>query len=353
MTDKSPVDLAVDLRRTVLLDPAKDGKADSLIIVSGYASPSYAKNHLDSLILQYSHKIRVTLLIGMRSNLDWAKREEYLDLEEIYEDRFKVFYVNEGPEVHSKLFAWFSGENPVVGFSGSANYTLNGFPFDEGTCKQLNHISLADPNLIRTYFNDLPKIAVIDVPMERPSLQRTAENNEELKPGGFRWLNEEKSRVRISLLRQRGDLPSRSGLNWEIPTGADRRPFVEDKSERWKYDAAYLKVPVGLHRENPNFFPERDSLLTLLTDDNEIFYCKIQQADRKAISTTNEKSKNQGRLGNRLLGTYLRKRIGVVFGDAHPQQGYAITKNDLLRYGRTDYTIEKISDESYFFDFSV
>jgi hypothetical protein len=351
----SPAGLALDLRKKVLLDPPKDGKADSLFIVSGYASPGYAKNHLDSLIEAHAHKIEVTLLIGMRSNLDWAKREEYLNLEATYEDRLRVFYANSGPEVHSKLYAWFSGEDPVAGFSGSANYTSNGFPLDEKTCVQLNHVSVADASEIRRYFDLIPKIAIKDAPLKRPEPKHSDLDESQAPPGGFRWLNEEKTRVRISFLDPGdGSLPAKSGLNWEMPNGTSRRPFIKDPSERWKYDAAYLKVPKGLHRDKPDFLPAKGSFLTLLTDDNEFFYCKIQQDDAKAISTTSEKKETVGpKAGNRKLGSYLRSRLGVVYGELNPLHGVAITREDLERYGRTDYTLEKISDESYLFDFSV
>ena len=61
--------MALELRNQVLIEPPRNGRADSLFIVAGYASPGYAKDHLDALLDQHPHEIRVTLLIGMRSDL--------------------------------------------------------------------------------------------------------------------------------------------------------------------------------------------------------------------------------------------------------------------------------------------
>ena len=347
----SPVELALSLRPSVLLDPPQNSGADSLLIVVGYASPGFAKDHLDTLSSICDHEIKISLLLGMRTGLDWAKREELLNLEHLYDGRFEVF-VNEGIDVHTKHYAWFVGDAPVVGFSGSANYSLNGFPKGMRTCRQLNDLRLDDPERIRFYFEQTPKVRIEDATVRRPLAKAHSGDSDEAPPGGIRWLNREKTKVRISFLSADGTLKPASGLNWEMPNGSPRRPFHDNPVDRWRYDAAYLRVPKRLHRENPGFFPEKDSFLTLLTDDGQYFYCAIQQQDRKAISTTSERSGNSSQLGNRQLGGYLRDRLGVVSGDRHPLRGEHITKSDLERYGRLDYTIEKVSDESYLFDFS-
>ena len=85
------------------------------------------------------------------------------------------------------------------------------------------------------------------------------------------------------------------------------------------------------------FLPARAYNFTIITDDGETFDCVVAQDGRKAIQTTND---------NSLLGAYIRKRIGV-------NSGQLITEEDLERYGRTDYTIEKIDDETFLLDFQV
>lgn len=82
--------------------------------------------------------------------------------------------------------------------------------------------------------------------------------------------------------------------------------------------------------------PKKKLTFTLLTDSGDTFDCTVQQQNRKAIATTN----------NSNLGRYIRKRIGV---DA----GSFITVEDLERYGRTDFVLSKIDDETFLFDMSV
>ena len=84
------------------------------------------------------------------------------------------------------------------------------------------------------------------------------------------------------------------------------------------------------------FLPEKTFTFTLLTDDNETLDCTVQQDGRKASSTTND---------NSLLGKYFRGRLGV-------ESGSLVTKDDLIRYGRTDFSLRKLDDETFFLDFS-
>ena len=74
----------------------------------------------------------------------------------------------------------------------------------------------------------------------------------------------------------------------------------------------------------------------MITDDNQAFDMAVQQDNRKAISTAD----------NSELGRYFRKRLGLANGEL-------VTKQHLEAYGRTDYTIEKIDEETFMLDFSV
>ena len=117
-------------------------------------------------------------------------------------------------------------------------------------------------------------------------------------------------------------MPPRSGLNWGQRDG--REP-----------NQAYLSIKVPITKKG--FLPEKGSRFSLITDDNKSFDCVVAQDDRKAIETTDD---------NSLLGKYIRKRIGV-------QLGNFVTKQDLENYGRTDFSIMKLDDETFLFDFSV
>jgi len=116
-------------------------------------------------------------------------------------------------------------------------------------------------------------------------------------------------------------VPGRSGLNWgQRP---DRNP-----------NQAYLSIRSDARKEG--FLPEKTFTFTLITDDNETLDCTVAQEGRKAIHTTND---------NSLLGKYFRNRINVELGSL-------VTKNDLIRYGRTDFLLKKLDDETFFLDFS-
>ena len=62
----------------------------------------------------------------------------------------------------------------------------------------------------------------------------------------------------------------------------------------------------------------------------------VQQDGRKAISTTNNNSE---------IGRYFRERLGV-------ESGKLVLKDDLIKYGRTDFILRKIDDETFMLDFS-
>ena len=75
----------------------------------------------------------------------------------------------------------------------------------------------------------------------------------------------------------------------------------------------------------------------MLTDDGTSLDCVVQQQSRKGVSTTYD---------NSILGKYIRNRIGV-------REGELIKSNDLIKYGRTDFTLKKIDNENFLFDFSI
>lgn len=86
-----------------------------------------------------------------------------------------------------------------------------------------------------------------------------------------------------------------------------------------------------------SFFPQRGEYFTVLTDDDLPMICVVAQDRDKAIHTVES---------NALIGAYIRKRIGVADGEY-------VTRAHFDAYGRTDVTIYKIDDETFYLDFSV
>lgn len=301
----------------VLRRPIVEG-SNELFVVSGYASATFANRHLSD-----NAEFKLNLIIGMP-----GKRTDhfgYLNLKDRFRDRFNGYYLQGNPPVHCKAYAWYQDTKPKIGFSGSANYSQPGFFSNY----QLNQISNDNPELIKGLFDDL---LVRSMAIERfvfsgvenvISQEPRTTIHGSVVPGALIW-EIPNVRVRISFLARDGSLPQRSGLNWGQRPEQGREP-----------NQAYLSLKGDSRRED--FLPPLTETFTLITDDNHSFDCVVAQSDRKAIHST---------LDNSELGKYIRNRIGVDL-DA------PVLLSDLERYGRTDFTIEKLNEETFLLDLSV
>lgn len=305
-----------NLYKGILLEPIKKG-ANILYIVSGYATATFARRHLiDSLALY--NNIKIKLIIGMKNiKLD---HDAFLKLRKMFPEKFECFYYNGTPKVHSKIYGWFNDNNPIVGFSGSSNYSQPGF-FNNEQQNQMNYDNAVD---IKNYFNDklLNSISVNDYEIKEEDKPNPNYIAGSIQNGTIEWIENNKS-VRISLLSKNGTLPKRSGLNWGQRPEFNREP-----------NQAYLSIRLDARKEG--FLPEKASTFTLLTDDGNTMDCTVQQEGRKAISTTDNNSE---------LGLYFRKRLGV-------KSGKMIFEKDLHNYGRSDFLLKKLDNETFMLDFS-
>lgn len=311
--------LIEDLYQRALIEPIEIGGKD-LYIVSGYASATFANRHLT----ETNSDVNIKLIIGMPGK--HSDHLGYMHLHERFGERFEGYYLNGNPPVHCKAYGWFDGIKPITGFSGSANYSQPGF-FSQ---YQINQLANEDPIGIKNVFNSLIGrcVNILDYePTEPisivPSIEFTTFVRDSVAPGGIFW-EIPNIRVKISFLAKNGTLPARSGLNW------GQRP--EQKREP---NQAYLSLKSDSRQEG--FLPPQTNTFTLITDDNKSFDCVVAQEGRKAIHSTFDNSE---------LGRYIRQRIGVPLGSL-------VTVNDLVKYGRTDYTIEKINEETFLLDLSV
>ncbi len=305
-----------NLYSSVLLDPCLNG-ADELYIVSGYASATFTRRHIVDLLRQSGPSSKVNLIIGMpRKKTD---HQGFLSLLDSHSENFRGYYYAGRPSVHCKLYSWFEGDLPRDAFSGSANYSQYGF-FEEN---QANQLTTDNPTEIRDYYNELLQSSVLirDAVVESIESYRRGGLSNSLSPGGIEWIEEDKV-VRISFLSADGSVGERSGLNWGQREG--REP-----------NQSYLSIRKDARKEG--FLPEKEFTFTMLTDSGNSLDCTVQQGGRKAVTTTDN---------NSILGSYIRQRLGV--GD-----GSLISVEDLERYGRTDFVLSKIDDETFLFDISV
>lgn len=317
---------------TMLVQPVNQG-ANTLYVISGYATAAMAFHHLQFLKSQ-NHRIKVNLIVGMCSieGLPQSNHKAFQELMQAsHPNFFECSYLTAPPPVHSKVYAWFKDNDPVCGFTGSANYTQRAF-----SRTQREAATISDPQEGLEYYRSLtPQTIYCNHPdaenlvqifndnyyarlhREQPATQQRVVTPAETDFLGL-------PSVQVNLLDRSGNLPPRSGLNW------GQRPELRREANQ-----AYIHLPSSVY--NSEFFPARTVHFTILTDDDKVLICTRAQDNGKAIHTPHN---------NSLIGEYFRNRIGVP-------NGTPITKNDLLRYGRTDIVFYKIDDETYYMDFSA
>lgn len=302
-----------NLYQEILKEPVVQEGCDELFVVSGYASATFVRRHLEELS---NSNLKVNLIIGMPGARN--DHEAYLDLHDEFEESFKGYYLDSSPPVHAKAYSWFKSGDPLKGYAGSANYSQPGFLGD----KQINQMAPESPQEIKNFYDDLLERSVFmpDANINLSSALRIPKITGSINPGSIKWI-ERGVAVRISLLDSNGQVPSRSGLNWGQREGREK-------------NQAYLSIKGEARMEG--FLPEKGFRFTLVTDDEESMDCVVAQDGRKSVQTT----KN-----NSILGSYFRKRLGL-------EPGAFVRVEDLERYGRTDFTLVKLDEENFQLDFA-
>jgi hypothetical protein len=318
-----------NLYEPALIEPHELGNCSKLYIVSGYASATFARRHITDL-KKKGGDFEVNLIIGMPT----AKNDHmaFLLLHKEFEGQFNGYYLQNTPPVHCKVYSWFKNDSPHLGFTGSANYSQFGF-FPE---QQLNQLTSDDPQAIKHLFDELVQRSIW-IPHHNLvlPLSHRIPKVKSVPPGEIEWEIPD-TRVTISFLDKRGNLPKSSGLNW----GQRLSKRTDPRTGKVSWDSrepnqAYLSLKRDSRKEG--FLPKRGYTFSLLTDDKQSFDCVVAQDGRKAIHSTNNNSE---------IGKYFRKRIGL-------QEGEMVVVEHLEKYGRTDFTIEKIDDETFLLDFSL
>lgn len=308
--------LTQELFSRVLVEPAVEYAADSLLVVSGFVTANMADRHLYVLNIE-DRQIDLRLIVGMSkgTGVELAQHMAFKRLANQGAFGSKVYcnYVARGNPIHAKTYIWLKDNHPVIAFAGSANYTLNGF----GT-SQIETLSTVDSNKALRFYDECLRNTVhcnaIDVEdMVEITETRSVAHDPNVLPAG--------EYVTLSLLNSRtGDTHKRSGLNWGQREGRER-------------NQAYIPVPMDIARSG--FFPEIGEQFTVLTDDGESFIFVRAQQGGKALETTENNSR---------IGKYIRNRIGVPLGEF-------VTREHLETYGRTDVNMTRIDEETFLLNF--
>lgn len=303
------------LYNPVLITPATEG-ADTLRIVSGFASPAMALRHLHDL-QNIKHSINIQLVFGMakHNGIEVATHKSFMDIQGRFFN-FSCHYSYEEIPIHAKVYTWCKGDDPILCYTGSANYTQNGFK--RSLQREVMTKTSAVDGLQFFYDSYGKAINCTDDPFvkEHIPLFKSDKTHQKERSG----LPE----VELSLLNSRTKQTHNEGggLNWGHRGDRNR-------------NEAYIPVPSRIAQTT--FFPEKDQYFTVLTaDDDFSFIARIAQANRKAIHSSDN---------NSIIGKYFRDRLGL-------DSGQYITRQHLEDYGRTSVKFMRIDDETYVMDFS-
>lgn len=301
------------LFKRVLLEPAQELGVDRLQIVSGFATANMAYRHLEKLS-SAPRGIDIELIVGMapKEGIALPNHRRFVEMAEEGASQghsFSCRYAAGERAIHAKLYCWLQGGKPIKAFGGSANYTMTGFGEEQGEI-----MVAVDPAKAHEFFNETAKCSNNCLSPDIETLGLLKEPDRLIpKPVGCET-------VKLSLLTKNEEMPSRSGLNWGQRNKRNR-------------NQAYINIPKAIL--DLGFFPERGKEFKVITDDGEAFTLTRCQDEGKGLHTRD----------NSLLGRYFRVRLKL-------KSGAFVTKEDLLRYGRTYVTFTQIAEDTYFMDFS-
>lgn len=314
-----------NLAETILFSPITLG-ADSINIISGNATPTMASWYLTSLherrVKSFFTPIQVNLIIGMTpiDGISSSFHSEFKDLQyrngsDSSWDTFSCSYVYELPAVHSNLYVWTKGGNPLIAFTGSAPFLQSSFLQSEVE----DSMSEVDPVQSWECYRRIEKHTMYCIHSELENDIRITNDF----PLNLEQTNSQTDldTVTLSLLTRDGKIGARSGLNWGQRKGRN-------------HNEAYIPVPRKIAQKK--FFPLHKQHFTVQTDDHKSLILRIEQEHDKALTTP---------LNNSLLGEYFRRRLGLGNGEY-------ISVESLKRYGRTDVSFTKLDEEQYYMDFA-
>jgi hypothetical protein len=314
-----------DLFDNVLLGPA--GNSDELCIVSGFATSAMAKKHIDKVAEIFDKTLSLSLIVGMVpiTGIGESHHNIFKGLSQNKNISFTCYYIRDQyAPVHSKVYVWLRKGNPVLSFTGSANYTQNAF-----FTSQEEILCQCNPSGALKYYKNLENKSVDCSHIDADQYCR----KDIITSEGDYYRDEKNTELEtynLSLYSVKtGKMQESSGLNW----GLSKSP--KSPGNPRKRNDAYIPIPSSIYKTN--FFPKKGQYFSVRTDDSFSMTLSRAQQNGKAIHSPND---------NTEIGIYFRKRLGVPLGKK-------IRMEDLDNYGRRDVTFVKLDEEDYYMDFSV
>lgn len=324
----------------IVLDIPTDVSTDAFAIISGYVGIEPIRQ-----LKELPADVRATVIYGMYGS-DNISAPLHDALVKIQGELPNVEILYSTIPVHSKIYFWRKGEDIKKGLIGSANFSVSGLRNDyREVLSDIDENSFGD---FKAYYDYVRErcIPCTDNSIKVRKVSKVARTTVQQQPLIAHGI------CRASFLNNKGKVPQKSGLNWGC-SGAH-----VSKGD------AYIRITMDYVRTFPKMFPPKKYVdgieninstgrknrendeVELIWDDGTVMigllegqnYNKIDgMVYPKQLSSAPQKS---------VLGTYLRKRIGVSLD-------HVITKADLKRYGRYDVDISLIGEGIYYMDFSV
>lgn len=325
-----------NLKNKILIEPAR--KFDKLYIVSGYATSELAEELLRNYEKNYpDRKYQIHLIIGMGST---ENHHRLLDLkEDEFPNQLYCYYANE--QVHSKVYTWVNS-NEALGFSGSANFTSPAFNCN----RQKNQMTITDGKETKKYFDKMlsksKPISRDDIKEYKTTPRRSEKNNNDGKS-----IKIDEDTYLISFLDKNGNLPEKSGFNHghsDAPKSVSKSGKKQGRNIKDAYLVLRARPDDSRKRGFLPFAKKEVNPFTLLTDDNRSFTCKAAGVAKARGGI--EVPKQIQSAHNPELGIYLRERMGLALNKK-------VTIEDLRAYGRTDYELKKIDENTFLFNFDA
>lgn len=174
-----------NLAQKLLISPISEG-ADTLLVLSGYATPNMASWLISTLQDQRLGPINISLLVGMipYDGLSVSIHEGFKALHgKSYENAVQNFtcsYIYENPPVHGNLYVWLRNKIPVIAYTGSAEFMQNSF-----TSPRIEIVESCNPEVAYALFLEIESQSIYcnhneveDLIILRPTHQiLDAENN--------------------------------------------------------------------------------------------------------------------------------------------------------------------------------
>ena len=160
--------LTYNLFNKILIEPVlNNSQATHLQIVTGYSSPTMARQHIEKLAaLKLDKPIHIDLIIGMPEKYRKIRREEVFEFSQLTKNSWgnisiSCRYIREKAHpTHAKTYCWLSADGtPIVAYTGSANYTLKAFGLHK-QYKQTETMTYANATATKKFYERQEKYSV-------------------------------------------------------------------------------------------------------------------------------------------------------------------------------------------------